>query len=91
MMRKESPLSILSGTCCAKLILVYCKPKKAMMITIERKFKEGEIVVDRIRPNQPLVIKKIDGNIYHCTIVNQPHRSTLFYFEKDIKGSTATV
>ncbi|MFT6865955.1 MAG: hypothetical protein ACJA08_000782 [Cyclobacteriaceae bacterium] len=58
-----------------------------MLIISKHKFKEGEIVVDRVRPNQRLIIKKINGNIYHCHVYHKSNRSTLFFFEKDIKGS----
>ncbi len=49
------------------------------------KFKIGEIVVDRIRPGQRLVVSKIIGRQYHCQIYDSPSRAHLVFFERDLR------
>ena len=45
-------------------------------------FKEGEIVVERIRPNQKLIVVGVRGNIYSCIAQENPAMNPLTYFER---------
>lgn len=52
----------------------------------EYKYKEGEIVYDRIRPSQKLIVSGHNGKIYYCKIEEAPHRKELTYFERELKS-----
>jgi hypothetical protein len=52
---------------------------------MENKYKAGDVVSDRIRPNQRLLIKRFLGNLYYCIIMENPKRKELVYLERDLK------
>lgn len=56
-----------------------CNP----MIT-ENKFKAGEIVCEKIRPSQRLIVEKYSDNIYYCKFEEAPHRKAVVYVERDL-------
>jgi hypothetical protein len=55
------------------------------MIT-ENKYKAGEIVYDRIRPSQKLVIERCADRIYYCKLQEAPHRKAIVYMERELSG-----
>ncbi len=55
---------------------------------MENKFKDGEIVYERIRPNQKLVVKRFFKGVYHCTADERTNGKELFYFEGDLAART---
>jgi len=58
------------------------------------KFKEGEIVFERIRPKDKLIIVRRDNGLYYCRPPSGLRRKDLVYMERDLvaeKGeNTAT-
>ena len=52
---------------------------------MENKYKEGEVVSERIRPNQKLVIKRYFDNLYYCMAEENPRQKELVYLERDLK------
>ncbi len=53
---------------------------------MENKYKEGDIVYERIRPSQKLIVKLVLYNVYYC----QPEESKkreLVFFERDLAST----
>lgn len=57
---------------------------------MQNKFTEGEVVVERIRPTQKLVVKRIAANIYYCMDQNNAHRNFLVYLEHELAAADST-
>jgi hypothetical protein len=53
------------------------------MIT-ESKFKPGEVVFEKIRPSQKLIVERYSDKIYYCTLQEAPHRKAIVYVERDL-------
>lgn len=51
---------------------------------MDTKFKEGEEVYDRIRPDQKLIISRYFKGIYYCKTTENSHRKELIYFEREL-------
>jgi hypothetical protein len=51
---------------------------------MENKYKEGDVVLERIHPNQKLIVTKFFRNMYYCTIQEYPDRKELVYNERDL-------
>jgi hypothetical protein len=56
---------------------------------MENKYKAGDVVSERIRPNQRLKIKKFFNNLYYCIVLENPKRKELVYLERDLKLDSA--
>jgi hypothetical protein len=48
------------------------------------KYKPGEIVYEKVRPSQKLIIEQYLDKIYYCKPVHAPHRKALAYLERDL-------
>jgi hypothetical protein len=55
---------------------------------MEPKFKEGEIVYERVRPSQRLVVRNHVGMIYYCIAEEHPDRKELVFFERELIAKT---
>jgi hypothetical protein len=53
---------------------------------MENRFKEGEVVYERTRPSQKLVIANFAGGIYYCHVEENVHRKKLVFFERELKS-----
>jgi len=53
---------------------------------MENKYKEGDIVNERVRPLQKLIINRHINNIYYCKIQENPRRKNLVFFERDLQS-----
>lgn len=53
---------------------------------MENKFKEGQEVYERIRPNQKLVISRFSKGIYYCKVEERKLAKELTYLERDLIG-----
>ncbi len=51
---------------------------------MENKFKEGEVVKERIRPTQKLIITRHINKLYYCKIEENPNLKELVYFEREL-------
>ncbi len=52
---------------------------------MENIYKNGEVVFDRMRPNQKLVISSYSNNIYCCIPQEESTQKQLVYFERELK------
>lgn len=54
------------------------------MTTKESKFKQGEIVCERIRPAQKLLVKRIENQIYYCSALENKSIKSLVFREREL-------
>jgi hypothetical protein len=57
------------------------------LTVVEPKFKAGEIVYERVRPSQKLIIKNHSGLIYYCLPEEHPHHKELVFFERELMSN----
>jgi len=50
-------------------------------------FKEGEVVYERIRPAQKLIVKRYASNLYYCQAEESTHRKELVYKERELMST----
>jgi len=48
------------------------------------KFKEGEIVFERVRPAQELIVRNHSGMLYYCSSEEHPNRKDLVFTEREL-------
>ena len=53
---------------------------------MENRFSTGEIVVDRTRPGQKLLITRYANLLYYCQVEEGEGRKELVYREGDLKS-----
>lgn len=53
-------------------------------LNMENRFKEGEVVEERIRPGQKLVVSHFSKHVYYCKVQENQNRKELVYFESDL-------
>ena len=53
---------------------------------IENKFKEGEVVYSKVDPARKLVITRYLDRIYYCQLQQNPLRTNLVYFERELEA-----
>lgn len=59
---------------------------------MENKYKDGEIVFERIHPDQKLIISNYMNGLYYCRLQGTRSKKTFVYFERDLKsGETQRV
>ncbi|MCU0383659.1 MAG: hypothetical protein MUF68_06275 [Cyclobacteriaceae bacterium] len=51
------------------------------------KFKEGETVFELTRPSQKLVVARIYGGVYYCSVKGQAKRMKLVFSERELKSN----
>lgn len=54
--------------------------------TMENKYKEGDIVNERVRPSQKLIVSRLMNKIYYCKIQENPDRKELVFFERELQS-----
>lgn len=52
---------------------------------MENKYKNGEVVIERIRPNQKLVVCSYVNGVYYCKSQEASTQQGLVYFERDLR------
>jgi hypothetical protein len=52
---------------------------------MENKFREGETVVAKVRPEVLLVIRRYVDRIYFCRLKDKTDDKDLVYFEREIE------
>lgn len=57
---------------------------------LKNKYKQGEIVCEKIRPSQKLIVERYADGIYYCKLNESPHRKALVYLERDLMADNAT-
>ena len=58
-------------------------------IALKNKYEDGEVVFERIRPSQKLVISSFSNGLYYCKILGSRVKKAFVYFEREL-GSTTT-
>lgn len=53
---------------------------------MEPKFKNGEVVYEKIRPLQKLFVSKLQSGLYYCKVEEDKSRKELVYFERDLSN-----
>jgi len=53
------------------------------------KYKNGEVVFDRTRPMQKLIVTRYFSNLYYCKPTEAPNKKDLVYFERELMGAKA--
>lgn len=48
------------------------------------KYKEGEVVYEKLKPAIKLVIRRYVRSIYYCTVLANPHQKDLVFFENEL-------
>ena len=56
---------------------------------MENEFELGEIVHERVRPNQKLIITQQRGKIYYCVPQENRKRKALAFNARDLKGNNS--
>ena len=56
---------------------------------MEKKYNNGEVVFDRVRPNQKLVIRNYSKNLYYCIPLENKTKKQLVYSERELSISAA--
>jgi hypothetical protein len=51
---------------------------------LESKYKLGDIVSEKTRPSQKMVIERHADGIYYCRLIEAPNRKALVYLERDL-------
>lgn len=58
--------------------------KQTNLHLMESKFKEGEVVYDRSRPSQKLIVRRFVSNVYYCKVTDNTTLKDLVYFEREL-------
>lgn len=51
---------------------------------ISNKYKEGEVVFEKARPLQKLVVERYLDKLYYCKLPEAPQRKSLVFLERDL-------
>lgn len=54
---------------------------------MENKYKEGEVVKERIHPSQKLIVSRYADHVYYCKVEEYPNRKALVYFERELMSA----
>jgi hypothetical protein len=54
--------------------------------SMKNKYKEGEIVYERVRPTQKLLIRRCADGVYYCNVEESHTKKELVFLERDIKS-----
>ncbi len=56
---------------------------------MENTYKEGEVVYERIRPTQKLIVKRYACNLYYCQAEENTRQKELVYQERELMSSAS--
>ncbi len=51
---------------------------------MENRYKIGEVVCERIRPAQKLMVKRFENKIYHCSALENKAVKNLVFTEREL-------
>jgi hypothetical protein len=60
------------------------KSLKPIPMIVDNKFKAGEVVYERTRPAQKLIVRHYTDNIYYCKSQENSTSKHLVYFEREL-------
>jgi len=52
---------------------------------MEHKYKEGDIVNERVRSAQKLIVSRLFNKLYYCKTFENPRRKALVFFERELQ------
>jgi hypothetical protein len=52
---------------------------------MEKKFQQGEVVYDRTRPTQKLIVKRFSFDLYYCQPIENKMLRQLVFMEREIE------
>jgi len=56
---------------------------------MENTYKKGEVVFERIRLNQKLIVEHFTDNIYYCKAQENSNRKDLVYLERELTSNSS--
>lgn len=51
---------------------------------MEKTYELGDVVIERVRPNQQLIIMQRNGRIYYCVPQENVKRKPLVFYARDL-------
>jgi uncharacterized protein YodC (DUF2158 family) len=57
---------------------------------MENKYKNGEVVIERIRPTLKLIVSRYVNGLYYCLIQERDSKKELVYLERELVSDMAT-
>jgi len=51
---------------------------------MEHRYKNGEVVEERVRPGQKLMVSRFFNHLYYCRAMEGKNRKELVYYENDL-------
>ena len=54
---------------------------------MENTYKAGDVVYERIRPTQKLIVKRYASNMYYCQAEENSHRKELVFQERELMST----
>lgn len=54
---------------------------------MEKTYELGEVVFERVRPNQKLIVMNRVGNLYYCVPKENLKRKALVFYARDVCGN----
>ncbi|MEQ9378615.1 MAG: hypothetical protein RIG68_25730 [Imperialibacter sp.] len=57
---------------------------------MEGKFKVGDLVVEKIRPGQKLIVSRYATNVYYCKMMEDLSRKELVFHERELLACEAS-
>lgn len=58
---------------------------------VENKYKPGDVVYERIRPFQKLIVGRYAASLYYCKDGTNPKRKELVYFERELMDNPSLI
>lgn len=65
--------------------------KETNLDLMDNKFKEGEVVYDRSRPSQKLIVRRFVSNVYYCRATDNSTLKDLVYFERELMAENKKI
>jgi len=56
---------------------------------LKNRFENGDVVFERIRPSQKLVISSFANGLYYCKLLGGRVRKAFVYFERELMSTTS--
>jgi len=57
-------------------------------IALKNRFEDGDVVFERIRPSQKLIISSFANGLYYCKLLGCRVKRTFVYFERELGSAT---
>jgi hypothetical protein len=54
---------------------------------LKNRYEDGEVVFERIRPSQKMVISGFSNGLYYCEVLGGQVKKALVYFERELRSA----